>query len=210
MQTIIDQLKAMRIIPAIVCKDIQHADPVAAALEQGGLPCAEVTFRTPGAAEVIKRMAERPKLLVGAGTVLTVDRAAIDAGSRFIVSPGFNAKVVQFCQSHKVPIFPGVSTPTEIEMAMDLGITIVKFFPAEAFGGVTTLKALNGPYPSIRFIPTGGIGIQNLQDYLKLPYVLACGGSWMVTSSLIESSRFDQIARLTTEAVTAALPGQKP
>lgn len=208
MLTIIDQLKHIRLIPAIICKDIQHAEPLADALIQGGLPCAEVTFRTPGASEIIKRMATRPHLLVGAGTVLTVEqaRAAIDSGARFMVSPGFNAKVVQYCQSREVPIFPGVSTPTEIEMALNAGVTTLKFFPAEAFGGVKTLKALNGPYPMVNFIPTGGIGLHNLEDYLKLPYVLACGGSWMVASHLIESGQFTEITRLAAEAVSAASP----
>lgn len=206
MKTITELLKQIRIIPAITCKDIRNAEPLAEALKQGGIPCAEVTFRTAGAAEVIKRMATCPNLLVGAGTVLKVEQAqaAIDAGARFLVSPGFNAKVVQFCQSQNTPVFPGVSTPTEIEMALDLGVTALKFFPAEAYGGIKTLVSLNGPYPMVTFIPTGGIGLHNLANYLKLPNVLACGGSWMVASSLIEAGQFGEITRLTREAASAA------
>jgi 2-dehydro-3-deoxyphosphogluconate aldolase/(4S)-4-hydroxy-2-oxoglutarate aldolase len=202
---IVQQLEALRVFPVVVIHDAGQAKALAGALMQGGLPCAEVTFRTAAAADALRAMAGIPGLLRGAGTILTVDQAkqAVDSGAQFLVSPGFNPKVVTYCVSQQIPIFPGVATPTEIEMALDHGLTVVKFFPAEAFGGVKTLKAVAAPYGMTRFIPTGGITAKNLADYLAMPQVLACGASWMVESTLIESGNFTEITRRTREAVDA-------
>jgi 2-dehydro-3-deoxyphosphogluconate aldolase/(4S)-4-hydroxy-2-oxoglutarate aldolase len=193
----------LRIIPVVAIHDARNASPLAEALRQGGLPCAEITFRTAAAAEAIHQIAKRSNMLVGAGTVLKVDQVkqAVDSGACFIVSPGFNPKVVQYCLDHQIPVTPGISNPTDIEMALDFGLEIVKFFPAEAFGGLKTLKAMSAPYTMMKFIPTGGIGPHNLLDYLKHPQVPACGGSWMVASNLIAEGRFDEITRLTREAI---------
>src|SRR6202034_228660 len=155
----------------------------------------EVTFRTAAAEASIRTLAGRKDLLVGAGTVLNVDtvKRAVDAGAMFIVSPGFNPKVVGYCVEQKIPITPGIATPTEIEMAMDYGLSVVKFFPAESIGGIKTLKAFSAPYGMIQFIPTGGIGPENLMDYLRFPKVLACGGSWMVAKDLLAAKKFDRV-----------------
>lgn len=206
MNAMLEQLQRLRIVPVIACKDAAQAAPLAAALEAGGLPCAEVTLRTPAALAVIRTMAQRPGLLVGAGTVLKPEQAqaAVDAGARFIVAPGFNPKVVRYCVERQIPIFPGVCTPTEIEMALDHGLEVVKFFPAEAYGGVKTLQALCAPYGGVRFIPTGGITAANLAAYLRLPAVVACGGSWMVAGALLDAGRFDEVERLSREAVALA------
>ncbi len=201
-----DQLAQLRIVPVVVLNDAQGADPLGEALVAGGLPCAEVTFRTDAARASIKTLAKRGDLLVGAGTVLSADQVkqAQDAGARFVVSPGFNPKTVRACLDAGLPIFPGVSNPTDIEMALDMGLDTVKFFPAEAFGGVKTLKAIAGPYKRVRFVPTGGIGAGNLLDYLSFEPVLACGGSWMVKAELIDAGDFDRVTALTREAVALA------
>jgi 2-dehydro-3-deoxyphosphogluconate aldolase/(4S)-4-hydroxy-2-oxoglutarate aldolase len=193
----------LRIVPVVAIHNAKDAVPLAEALYQGGLPSAEITFRTAAAPEAIQQIAKRSDMLVGAGTVLKVDQVkqAVDSGACFIVSPGFNPKVVQYCLDHQIPVTPGISTPTDIEMALDFGLEIVKFFPAEAFGGLKTLKAMSAPYTMMKFIPTGGIGPHNLLDYLMHPQVPACGGSWMVTSAMIAEGRFDEITRLTREAV---------
>jgi 2-dehydro-3-deoxyphosphogluconate aldolase/(4S)-4-hydroxy-2-oxoglutarate aldolase len=193
----------LRIIPVVAIHDAQNANPLADALIEGGLPSAEITFRTEAALGAISRMAKRGDILVGAGTVLKVEQAkqAIDSGACFIVSPGFNPKVVQYCVENHIPVTPGTSTPTDIERALDFGLDVVKFFPAEAFGGVKTLKAISAPYGMMRFVPTGGIGPHNVMDYLGLPNVPACGGSWMVKSDLISKGKFTEIVRLTHEAM---------
>jgi 2-dehydro-3-deoxyphosphogluconate aldolase/(4S)-4-hydroxy-2-oxoglutarate aldolase len=193
----------MRIIPVVAIDNADDAPALAEALIAGGLPCAEITFRTTAAEAAIKAMALRGDMTVGAGTVLTVEQAqkAVDAGATFIVAPGLNPKVVRFCQEINVPVTPGVATPTDIETAMDLGLNVLKFFPAEAFGGLKTLKAISAPYQAVQFIPTGGLNAANVSDYLKHPKVAACGGSWMVKSSLIAGGDFEQITRLTHEAV---------
>jgi 2-dehydro-3-deoxyphosphogluconate aldolase/(4S)-4-hydroxy-2-oxoglutarate aldolase len=193
----------LRIVPVVAIHNAKDAVALAEALYQGGLPSAEITFRTAAAPEAIQQIAKRSDMLVGAGTVLKVDQVkqAVDSGACFIVSPGFNPKVVQYCLDHQIPVTPGISTPTDIEMALDFGLEIVKFFPAEAFGGLKTLKAMSAPYTMMKFIPTGGIGPHNLLDYLMHPQVPACGGSWMVTSAMIAEGRFDEITRLTREAV---------
>jgi 2-dehydro-3-deoxyphosphogluconate aldolase/(4S)-4-hydroxy-2-oxoglutarate aldolase len=195
-----------RIIPVVAIQDVGHALPLADALIRGGLPCAEITFRTAAAAAAIEAIAKRGDIDVGAGTVLKVDQVkqAVDAGATFIVSPGFNPKVVGYCIDNGIPVTPGVSNPTDIEMALDFGLEILKFFPAEAFGGLKTLKAMSAPYTMMRFIPTGGIGPDNVLDYLKHPKVAACGGSWMVKSDLIAGGQFERITELTREAVAIA------
>ncbi|RLK22543.1 2-dehydro-3-deoxyphosphogluconate aldolase/(4S)-4-hydroxy-2-oxoglutarate aldolase [Micromonospora sp. M71_S20] len=199
---------AARILPVVVLDDARDGAPLADALVRGGLRCAEVTFRTDAAAEAIRVMSERPDLLVGAGTVLTpaqVDRA-VEAGARFVVTPGFGPAVVRRCQELGVPVFPGVATGTEIQMALDAGLDTVKFFPAEQLGGVGMIKALAAPYRSVRFIPTGGVNTANLADYLALPAVLAVGGTWMVAPDLIAAGRWDEVAARTAAAVEAARP----
>jgi len=200
-----DQLASVRLVPVIVIKDVTKAVPLAKALCEGGLPCAEVTFRTPQAADAISEIAKAmPDMLLGAGTVLTpaqVDRA-IAAGAKYIVAPGLNPDVVRYCQSKNIPMLPGVCTPSEVEQGLSLGLTALKFFPAEAAGGVNMLKSLSGPYGDVKFMPTGGITQNNLKDYLAVKSVFACGGSWMVKDELIESGNFAEITRLTSEAVT--------
>jgi 2-dehydro-3-deoxyphosphogluconate aldolase/(4S)-4-hydroxy-2-oxoglutarate aldolase len=173
-------------------------------LIKGGLPCAEITFRTSAAVDAMRIMAQRGDILVGAGTVLKVDqvKAAVDAGAQFMVSPGFNPKVAGYCVENNIIITPGISTPSDIEAALDFGIEVLKFFPAEAFGGLKTLKAMSGPYATVKFIPTGGISPMNLLDYLQYSKVLACGGTWVAKSALISEGKFDQILRHTKEAVS--------
>lgn len=195
-----------KIIPVVAIQDAGDALPLADALIRGGLPCAEITFRTAAAAGAIEAVAKRGDIDVGAGTVLKVEQVkqAVDAGATFIVSPGFNPKVVAYCIDNSIPVTPGVSNPTDIEMALDFGLEILKFFPAEAFGGLKTLKAMSAPYTMMRFIPTGGIGPGNVLDYLRHPKVAACGGSWMVKSDLIAGGQFERITELTQEAVAIA------
>ncbi len=205
--TIYDRLRAIRIIPVITLAKLDNAIPLAESLLAGGLPCAEITFRTEVAADAIHAIAKRhPKLLLGAGTVLSSNDAdrAIDAGAQFIVSPGSNPHVIDHCISRNVPIFPGVATPTEVELALSHGIGVLKFFPAEAIGGVKLLKALAGPFPNVRFIPTGGIDAGNLGEYLAIPQVLACGGSWMVKSEWLNNGDFDRVRKAAAEAVGLA------
>ena len=202
----IDSLEKLRVIPVVALEDADKAEPLADALCAGGLPCVEITLRTETALESIRTLAGRDDLLLGAGTVHGSEqaRAAVDAGARFIVTPGFNPKTVAWCLENEVPVFPGTSSPTDLEMALDFGLKIVKFFPAEAIGGVKTLKAFAGPYGALRFIPTGGISPRNLPDYLVLPQVVACGGSWMVTQDLIDGDLFAEVTRLASEAVSFA------
>ncbi|MBX3435208.1 MAG: bifunctional 4-hydroxy-2-oxoglutarate aldolase/2-dehydro-3-deoxy-phosphogluconate aldolase [Pirellulales bacterium] len=199
----IEQLARHRLVPVIALDDAADAEPLAAALVAGGLPVAEVTFRTTAAAESIRRMAARGDLLIGAGTVLTpqqVDEAQ-SAGASFLVSPGLNPRVVQHAQSVGLPIVPGVCTPSDVERALDLGVTTLKFFPAESFGGLGTLKAIAAPYGGVRFVPTGGIGPENLAAYLAFKPVVACGGSWMVKSSLYAAGDFASVENAVREAV---------
>lgn len=201
--SILDQLAHHRLVPVIALQQAAQADPLANALVSGGLPVAEVTFRTAAAADSIRAMAARDDLLVGAGTVLTtaqVDEAR-QAGAKFIVSPGFNPKVVQHCLDSGLAIIPGVSNPTDIEMALEHGLDVVKFFPAEAFGGLKTLRAISAPYGKVRFVPTGGISPANVVDYLAFPKVLACGGSWMVKSDLFADGDFAAVEQAVREAV---------
>ena len=212
--TIIERAREIGIIPVVGIPKLEDALPLAEALIEGGLPCAEITFRTVAAAEAVARIRSRfPEIFLGAGTVLTIEQAetAISAGAEFIVSPGTNLAVVDYCLSKGVTIFPGVCTPTEIEMALSKGVDVVKFFPAEPMGGVKFLQAICAPYRNVRFIPTGGIGPHNVLDYLALPRVPACGGSWMVKSDLIAGKNFSEIGRLTREAVSlVAKAGKAP
>ena len=196
------------IIPVVAIDNAAHAVPLARALENGGLHCIEITFRTAAAADAIAAIArECPTMLAGAGTVLTVDqvRAAQDNGARYIVSPGLNKKVVEHCLKAGLPVTPGVATPSDVEAALDLGLEVVKFFPAEAAGGVKFLTALSAPYRQVRFIPTGGIDEKNLLSYLRLPRVHACGGSWMVKPEMINAGKFDEIRAITATAVSTML-----
>jgi 2-dehydro-3-deoxyphosphogluconate aldolase/(4S)-4-hydroxy-2-oxoglutarate aldolase len=203
MQEILETLGRLGVVPVVKIEQADYAVPLGNALIAGGLPCAEITFRTAAAEEAIRRIAsELPEIAIGAGTVLSVEQAekAVAAGARYIVSPGFDPKVVDWCLTHDVAVTPGVATPTEINMALDKGLNILKFFPAEALGGVKTLKAIAAPYGGVKFIPTGGVNPKNLADYLSLPAVHTCGGSWLVTSKLISAGEFAEITRLAKEA----------
>ena len=209
MSEMLDKLGQIKLIPVVVIENAADAAPLGQALIEGGLPCAEVTFRTAAAPDAISALSKIDGLLLGAGTVLTVDQArqAVDCGAEFIVTPGFNPKVVGYCVENGIPITPGVCTPTQIEAAMDFGLNAVKFFPAEAFGGLKTLKAISAPYPMMKFVPTGGINASNIGDYLAFEKVLACGGSWIVKKDLIAAGKFDEITELTRTAL-AAIAGQ--
>jgi 2-dehydro-3-deoxyphosphogluconate aldolase/(4S)-4-hydroxy-2-oxoglutarate aldolase len=192
------------VIPVVAIENAKDASALGEALTAGGLPCAEVTFRTAAAAESIRTLATNfPEMLIGAGTVLTVAQAqqAVENGAKFLVTPGFDEEVVSFCLEKGIPIYPGVATPTEINMALKKGLSILKFFPAQALGGLPTLKAIAGPYTQVRFVPTGGINPQNLPDYLASPAVVACGGSWLVKKTLIDNGEFETIQKLAAEAV---------
>lgn len=204
---IFEKLAELKIVPVIVIKDAANAVPLARALCEGGLPCAEVTFRTAAAADAIRAISQAfPDMLVGAGTVLSPAQAdeAAAAGAKFMVSPGLNPETVRHCQSRGFAILPGVCSPTEIEAGLSLGLDTLKFFPAEAVGGVNLLKALCAPYGKVKFVPTGGVSPSNLKDYLAIKNVLACGGSWMVKDDLIAAGDFAQISALTREAVALA------
>jgi 2-dehydro-3-deoxyphosphogluconate aldolase/(4S)-4-hydroxy-2-oxoglutarate aldolase len=201
---IIERVSQTGIIPVVSIPKLDHALPLAESLVEGGLPCAEITFRTAAAAESIAQIRSRfPDIFVGAGTVLTTDQAqtAIDAGAQFIVSPGTNPVVVRYCLEKNVTIFPGVCTPSEIEMALAEGVDVLKFFPAEPMGGVGFLKAICAPYRNVRFIPTGGVDQKNIGQYLALPQVVACGGSWMVKPELFEAGEWVKVKTLAAEAV---------
>jgi 2-dehydro-3-deoxyphosphogluconate aldolase/(4S)-4-hydroxy-2-oxoglutarate aldolase len=205
--SVVERFAAMRIVPVIVIDDPADAVPLARALCDGGLPCAEVTLRTPRAMDALRRMtSEVPEMLVGAGTVLSPAHAAEAraAGARFVVAPGFNPAVVEYCQGVGLAVFPGVCTPTEVEMALGAGLSVLKFFPAEAIGGLAFLKAIAAPYPTVSFMPTGGIGPSNLASYLAFPRVIACGGSWMAPNDWIAAKQFDRIRDTTRAAVTIA------
>ena len=205
---IIKELSLIGIVPVIALDDAKDASPLAEALCRGGLPCAEITFRTDAAEESIRIMTKKfPEMLVGAGTVLTTEQAdrAISAGARFLVSPGINPDVVKHCLAKGYPIVPGCATPSEVETAISLGLDTVKFFPAEAAGGIAMIKAMSAPYGKIKFMPTGGIGEGNLNDYLSFAKIFACGGSWMAPKKLISEGKFDEIERLTRGAVSSML-----
>lgn len=208
-QDITAQLKQHRLVPVIVIDDPQHAPELGRALEAGGLPCAEITFRTKGAREALTRLtAECPNVLAGAGTVLTPAQVkdAVNAGAKFIVAPGFNPAVVEYCLEQTIPVYPGIATPSEIESALMRGLSVLKFFPAEPLGGVSYLKAISAPYGGLEFMPTGGVSVSNVNSYLAFNKVIACGGSWMAPAEWIAAGDFD---RITTE-VKAAVAAVKP
>ena len=208
MNDILTKIGQIGIVPVVALDRAEDALPLGKALMVGGIPCAEVTFRTAAAKEAIRIMTSNfPDMLVGAGTVLScvqVDEA-VEAGAKFIVSPGLNPEVVKYCIDKEIPVTPGVATPSEVEQAIGLGLDVVKFFPAEAAGGLPMIKAMSAPYTSMKFMPTGGINKDNIATYLAFNKVLACGGSFMVDKKLIAAGRFDEVARLSREAVDAVL-----
>ncbi len=201
MNSINQRLKEIKVVPVIAINDASKAVKLAQVLVENGLPCAEVTFRTAAAAESIRLMREAyPDLLIGAGTVLTTKQVdeALEAGVDFIVSPGFNPTTVKYCQQRNITIVPGVNNPSLVEQALEMGLDTLKFFPAEPSGGIAMLKALCAVYP-VQFMPTGGISPSNVKDYLALPKVIACGGTWMIPNELIDNDRWDELAKLVSE-----------
>ena len=210
MTQIIDRLQTIRLMPVIIIDRAEDAWPLAQALKAGGLPCAEVTFRTAAAEAAIKAISADKDICLGAGTILQPDQVdrAVAAGASYIVSPGFSAKVVRRCRELNVPVFPGVATPTEIQMAMDEGVDVVKFFPAESIGGIKALKAIAAPFSMMRFIPTGGIDLAKLPDYLAFKPVVAVGGSYMVAPDLLKTGNWAEVTRLSAQAVALTKPKQ--
>lgn len=203
MNEVLEQFGKIGIIPVVVLEDAKDAEPLGKALMEGGLPCAEVTFRTEAAEECIRIMSEKfPDMLVGAGTVLTTEQVdrAVSAGAKFIVSPGINPKVVEYCVQKNIPITPGTCNPSNVETALEFGLDVVKFFPAEPAGGFKYIKAIAAPYVGMKFMPTGGISADNVREYLRYNRILACGGSWMVKGDLIKAGNFEKIKELTAEA----------
>lgn len=199
-----EKFQELGVVPVVVIEDVKDALPLAKALVEGGLPCAEVTFRTEAAAEAIRQMTEAyPEMLVGAGTVLTTAQVneAVKAGAKFIVSPGFDPEIVDYCLNKDILVLPGCVTPSEVAQGVKRGLKVLKFFPAEQYGGVSTIKAMAAAYVGIKFMPTGGINPKNVKDYLTCDKIFACGGSWMVKGDLIAAGEFDKIKSLTEEAV---------
>ena len=208
MNEVLEKISKIGIVPVVVLDDAKDAKPLAEALIKGGLPCAEVTFRTAAAEESIRIMAsEFPEMLVGAGTVLTIDQVdrAVNAGAKFIVSPGLNPKIVKYCVDKGIPVTPGTTNPSDVEQAIELGLEVVKFFPAEAAGGLDMIKSMAAPYTQMKFMPTGGITAKNICEYLAFDKIIACGGSWMVKKDLVTAGKYDEIQRLTEEAVRTML-----
>lgn len=207
MHKVLEELEKIGIVPVIKIDDVEKALPLAKALLAGGIPCAEVTFRTAQGEEAMRRISKGlPEILLGAGTVINTDQVdrAIDAGARFIVSPGLNPKVAAYCVKRGIPITPGCSNPSDIEAAIEFGFDVIKFFPAEPSGGLPYIKAVAAPYPNIKFMPTGGIGADNIGTYLAYEKIVACGGSWMVGADLINAGKFDEITALCKEAMRKA------
>ena len=204
MNEVLERIQEIGIVPVVVLNDAKDAEPLAQALCNGGLPCAELTFRTDAAEESIRIMSEKfPNMLIGAGTVLTTDQVdrAVAAGAKFIVSPGLNPRIVKYCVEKGILITPGCTNPSDIEQALENGLEVVKFFPAEPAGGLKMIKAMAAPYVGVKFMPTGGINATNVREYLAYDRILACGGSWMVKGSLVDAGEFDKIEELTREAV---------
>ena len=202
MHETLKKINEIGIVPVVVLNDAKDAAPLAKALCDGGLPCAEVTFRTDAAEESIRIMSEQfPEMLVGAGTVLTTDQVdrAVAAGAKFIVSPGLNPRIVKYCVEKGILITPGCTNPSDIEQAIENGLEVVKFFPAEPAGGLKMIKAMAAPYVGMKFMPTGGINPKNVRDYLAYDRIIACGGSWMVTADLVNNGEFDKITELAKE-----------
>ena len=207
MKEIAERFQKLGVVPVVVLENEKDAVPLAEALVQGGLPCAEVTFRTEAAAKSIQLMAEAyPDMLVGAGTVLTTEQVdlAVQSGAKFIVSPGFDPEIVDYCLEKGITVLPGCATPSEVAKAVKRGLEVVKFFPAEQAGGLPMIKAMAAPYTMVKFMPTGGINPENVKDYLAFNKIFACGGSWMVKNTLVENQEFDKICELSKEAVTIA------
>lgn len=207
MNDILNQLEKCMIVPVVVLENAKDAKPLGEALCNGGLPCAEVTFRTEAAEESIRIMSESfPEMLVGAGTVLTTEQVdrAVNAGAKFIVSPGFDEEIVDYCLEKGITVLSGCATPSEVAKAVKRGLEVVKFFPAEQAGGLPMIKAMAAPYTMVKFMPTGGINPENVKDYLAFNKIFACGGSWMVKNTLVENQEFDKICELSKEAVTIA------
>lgn len=203
MKTIEEIFAELKVVPVVVLDDVKDAEPLAKALVEGGLPCAEVTFRTEAAAESIRIMTEvYPDMLVGAGTVLTTEQVdkAVGSGAKFIVSPGFDPEIVDYCIGKNIPVFPGCISPSEVAQAVKRGLKVVKFFPAEQSGGLAMIKAMAAPYHMLKFMPTGGINTKNLKEYLACDKILCCGGSWMVKGDMIKAGEFEKIKKLTREA----------
>ena len=203
MKSIEELFAELKVVPVVVLDDAKDAEPLAKALVEGGLPCAEVTFRTEEAAESIRIMTEvYPDMLVGAGTVLTTEQVdkAVESGAKFIVSPGFDPEIVYYCIEKNIPVFPGCISPSEVAQAVKRGLKVVKFFPAEQSGGLAMIKAMAAPYNMLKFMPTGGINTKNLKDYLACDKILCCGGSWMVKGDMIKAGEFEKIKKLTREA----------
>lgn len=201
---IAEKFQKLGVVPVVVLEDTKDAVPLAKALVEGGLSCAEVTFRTEAAEESIRLMTEQfPEMLVGAGTVLTREQvdAAVAAGAKFIVSPGFDPEIVDYCLEKEIPVFPGCITPSEVAQAVKRGLKVVKFFPAEPAGGLKYIRAIAAPYTMMKFMPTGGINPQNVREYLAYDRIAACGGSWMVKNTMIENNEFDRIEELVKEAI---------
>lgn len=199
-----EKISQFGLVPVVVLEDERDALPLAKALVEGGLPVAEVTFRTAAAESSIKKMCEAyPDMVVGAGTVLNIEQVekAVAAGAKFIVSPGFDEEIVDYCLEKNIPVYPGTVTPSELSKAVGRGLSVVKFFPAEQYGGVNTIKALSAPFTTVKFMPTGGVNAKNLKDYLSCKKIVACGGSWMVKGDLIKAQEFEKIKELTKEAV---------
>ncbi|BDF04304.1 bifunctional 4-hydroxy-2-oxoglutarate aldolase/2-dehydro-3-deoxy-phosphogluconate aldolase [[Clostridium] hylemonae] len=201
---IMEQIRHHRLVPVIKLDEASDAAPLAEALCEGGLPVAEITFRTEAAKDAIRLMTrQNPQMLVGAGSLTNAGQAeqAVDAGASFLVSAGFSRQVTEFALDNNIPVFPGICTPTELMLLVEYGLPVAKFFPAEQYGGLKTIKALSAPFPNMSFMPTGGIGPENITDYLAFSKIIACGGSWMVKDSMIRGHEFDKIRALTKEAV---------
>ena len=212
MKTLEEQFYEYAVVPVVVLDDAEDAAPLAEALIKGGLPCAEVTFRTEAAEESIRIMNKKyPEMLVGAGTVLTTEQVdrAVAAGAKFIVSPGFDPEIVDYCMEKNIPVFPGCVSPSEVAQAVKRGLKVVKFFPAEQAGGLAMLKAMAAPYTMLKFMPTGGINTKNLKEYLGFSKILCCGGSWMVKGDMIKNKEFDKITEMTREATELAAAARR-
>jgi len=204
MNIVIEKIAEVRVMPVVAIDDASDAVPLGEALFAGKLPVIEITFRTDAAEDAIRNLNQSSlEILIGAGTVVNCEQAqrAVEAGAKFIVSPGFSKDVVEWCLDNNIAVFPGVATPTEVMLALDYGLDVVKFFPCEASGGLTTLKALSAPFTGMKFIPTGGITVENLMEYLNFPAVLACGGSWLASRKLINQGDFTSIAKLASQAI---------
>ena len=212
MKTLEEQFYDYAVVPVVVLDDAEDAAPLAEALVKGGIPCAEVTFRTEAAEESIRIMSEKyPEMLVGAGTILTTEQVdrAVAAGAKFIVSPGFDPEIVDYCMEKNIPVFPGCVSPSEVAQAVKRGLKVVKFFPAEQAGGLAMLKAMAAPYTMLKFMPTGGINTKNLKEYLGFSKILCCGGSWMVKGDMIKNKEFDKITEMTREATELAAAARR-